>query len=318
MTEDVINEILQAETRIRPYIWETSLKHSIRLSELTGCNLYFKLENLQHTGSFKVRGALNKLLSLSPEQRDKGVVAASTGNHGAAVAFGLNRLRANGLIFVPENASPSKLEIIQGLGTEIRTYGLDGAETESHARNYADEHGMVYISPYNDLEVIGGQGTIGLELARQLKPIEAVFVSLGGGGMISGIATHLKSLSKETRIVGCSPENSPVMVESVKAGKILDMASKPTLSDGTAGGIEPGAITFDLCRALVDDYVLVSEDDIKEAMRLFMRTHHMMIEGAAGAALASFLKVKEQYQGQNVVVVICGANISLDTLKSIL
>ncbi len=318
MMIDVVKEVLQSERRIRAHIRETPLDYSPYFSRIGDCNLFFKLENLQHTGSFKARGAINKLLSLTPEQQAKGVVAASTGNHGAAVAFGLKTLKARGIIFVPENASPTKVEAIKRLGAEARAYGLDGAVAEVYARDYAEKNGMAYVSPYNDPQVIGGQGTIGVELSRRLDYIDAVFVALGGGGLISGIAGYLKYISNDATVVGCSPENSAVMFESVKANQILDLESEPTLSDGTAGGIEPGAITFDLCRALVDDYVLVSEGEIKEAMRLFMESHHMMIEGAAGVAIASFLKTKERFQGKNVVVVICGANISLQTLKTIL
>lgn len=311
-------EVLQAGQRITPYLRETPLDYSLALSQISDCHVYVKLENLQHTGSFKVRGALNKLLSLTPDQRARGIVAASTGNHGAAVAFGLRSIAANGLIFVPENASPTKVAAIRRLGAEVRTHGLDGAVTEVYARNYADENGMIYISPYNDPQVIGGQGTIGLELTRQLDHLDAVFVALGGGGLISGVAGYLKSIKSTVRIVGCSPQNSAVMIESVRVGKILDLESAPTLSDGTAGGLEPGAMTFDLCRQFVDDYVTVSEDEIIQAMQLFMENHHQMIEGAAGVAIASFLQQKSRLQGKNVVIIICGANISLKTLKEIL
>jgi threonine dehydratase len=315
---DVRTEVLWAERRIRAHVRETPLEHSLRVSEITKCSTFLKLENLQYTGSFKIRGAMNKLLSLTPEQRARGVVAASSGNHGAAVAFGLSRLNMKGIIFVPERTSPTKLEAIRSYGPEVRFHGSDCAVTEVYARNYAERNGMVYISPYNDPQVIGGQGTIAVELTRQLDRIDAVFVSVGGGGMISGIAGYLKSVSADVTVIGCSPENSPVMARSVKANRILEMESKPTLSDGTAGGIEPGAITFSLCQTLVDDYVLVSENEIREAMLLFMETHHMLIEGAAGVAIASYLKTKDRFRGKNVVVVICGANISLETLKTIL
>lgn len=315
---DVREEVLQAERRIRTHIRETPLDYSFRLSERAGCNVFLKLENLQYTGSFKVRGAMNKLLSLTPEQRMKGTIAASSGNHGAAVAFGLNRLGMEGMIFVPDYTSSTKLEAIRSYGTDVRFHGSDCAITEAYARNYAEKHGMLYISPYNDPQVIGGQGTIAVELARQLDRIDAVFVAVGGGGMISGIAGYLKSVSDDVTVIGCSPENSPIMVESVKANRIVEMESKPTLSDGTAGGIEPGAITFDLCRRLIDAYILVSEEEIRDAMLLFMETHHMLIEGAAGVAIASCLKTKERFRGKNVVIVICGANISLETLKTVL
>lgn len=314
---DVRDQVLLAERRIRAHVRETPLEHSSHLSTLTGCNVFLKLENLQHTGSFKVRGAMNKLLSLTPAQRARGVVAASSGNHGAAVAFGLQALDTHGIIFVAEHASPTKLEAIRRYGAEIRVHGSDMVVTETHARAYARRNGMVYISPYNDPQVIGGQGTIAVEVARQLGRIDVVLASVGGGGMISGIAGYLKPMS-HVRVVGCWPENSPVMAASIEAGRIVEMESRPTLSDGTAGGVEPGAITFDLCRTLVDDHVLVSEDEIRAAMLLFMETHHMLVEGAAGVAIASLLKTKERFQGQNVVVVICGANIDLEVLKGIL
>lgn len=316
--EDLVKEVQLAESRIRPHIRETILEHSLYFSQRGDANVYCKLENLQFTGSFKTRGAMNKVLSLTPEEQRHGVVTASTGNHGAAVAFSLNKLNASGIIFVPEIASPNKVEAIERLGAEVRYFGRDCVEAEAHARKYASENQMTYISPYNDLQVAAGQGTIGVELSRRLDKIDAVFVSLGGGGLISGIAGYLKSVNPDVHIIGCSPENSQVMIQSVKAGKILDLTSLPTLSDGTAGGLEPGAITFDLCKALVDDYMTVTEDEIRESLRLFMQTHHMMIEGAAGVSVASYLKMKEQFKGMNVVIIICGANISLEVLKGVL
>lgn len=315
---DARQEVLLAEERIRPHIRETFVDHSPHLSELGEANVYCKLENLQYTGSFKVRGALNKVLSLSEQQSARGVVAASTGNHGAAVAFALKKLGAPGVIFVPESAVESKVEVIRALGAEVRAVGGDPIEGEIHARRYAAENDLTYVSPYNDPQVIGGQGTIGVELERQLDNIDAVFVSLGGGGLISGIAGYLKSIRSGVKFIGCSPKNSPVMIESVKAGEIVEMPSLPTLSDGTAGGVESGAITFELCRELVDDYVTVTEGEIEDALRMFVRTHRMLIEGAAAVAVASFLKMRQRWAGKNVVIVICGANINADALKDIL
>jgi threonine dehydratase len=165
---------------------------------------------------------------------------------------------------------------------------------------------------------VAGQGTIAVELARQLAPIDAVFVAVGGGGLISGLGGYLRSVSPQTRIIGCSPAHSQVMIQSVQAGQILDLPSLPTLSDGTAGGIEPGAMTFDLCRAFVDEYVTVTEEEIADSLRLFLETHHMLIEGAAAVAIASYLQQRERFAGQQVVIILCGANIGMDTLKSIL
>ena len=315
---EVLREVMRAQRRIHSHLTPTPLEHSPRLSELGGANVYLKLENLQPTGSFKVRGALNTLLSLSDEQRASGVVAASSGNHGMAVAYGAKSLGMDCQIFVPEDASPTKTDAIRRLGGHVQHHGSDVADTETFARNYAHESGKAYISPYNDIRVIGGQGTIALELGQQLDRIDAIYVAVGGGGLISGIAGYSKAVFGDVRIIGCMPENSPVMAQSVKAGRIVEMESKPTLSDGTAGGIEPGAITFELCQRLVDDFVLVSESEIAHALRLFMESHHMMIEGAAALPLAAFMKEGEVMTGKNVVLVICGANISLQTLRDVL
>src|SRR5579862_2059980 len=169
MLMNITTEILKAERRIRPYIRETPLDHSLAFSELTNTNVYFKLENLQYTGSFKLRGAMNKLLSLSEEQRLQGVATASSGNHGIAVACGLHTLHRPGIVFVPEEVSPTKAEAIRRYGVEVRLHGKDSVVTEAYARTHATNNGMTYISPYNDPQIIGGQGTIGIELARQLQ-----------------------------------------------------------------------------------------------------------------------------------------------------
>lgn len=317
-SKDVFDEVLLAESRIRPHIRETILEYSPYLSRKGGVSVFCKLENLQHTGAFKMRGAMNKLLSLTTEELSRGVVTASTGNHGVAVAFSLNKLDAQGITFVPEGTPRSKVEAIEWLGAEVRYYGEDCVVTETFARQYALKNKMTYISPYNDPQIVGGQGTIGMELAHQLDQIDTVFVSLGGGGLISGIAGYLKSVHPDVQIIGCSPENSQVMIQSIKAGKILDLPSLPTLSEGTAGGVEPGAITFKLCRELVNEYITVSEDEIKESLRMFIQNQHMLIEGAAAVSVASYLKMRKCFTDQNVVIVICGSNISLETLKSIL
>ena len=315
---DVASAAALAEPRIRPYVRETPLDHSLHFSQSTGAEVFLKLENLQYTGSFKVRGAMNKLLSLAPAQRRRGVVAASSGNHGAAVAYGLHALGLAGIVFVPETASVTKLAAMRRYGVEVRQHGDDSLVSELAARAYAEEHGLAYISPYNDPDVVAGQGTIGVELMRQLPHVDAVFVSVGGGGLIGGIAGYLKAQLPNVMVIGCLPMNSPVMAESIKVGQIVDMVSLPTLSDGTAGGIEPGAMTFELCRRWVDEYVLVTEEEIAAAMRLVMESHHQLIEGAAGVAVAGFLKRQTEFRGKNVAIVLCGANISLASLKSIL
>jgi len=258
------------------------------------------------------------VLSLTPAERDRGVVTASTGNHGAATAFSLGKFNAAGIVFVPQDAAAGKVQAIERLGAQVRYHGDDGAVTEAHARQYARDNRLTYISPYNDPQVIGGQGTIAVELAKQLDQIDMVFIALGGGGLISGVAGYLKSIQPDVRIIGCSPENSQVMIESVKAGQILNLASLPTLSDGTAGGVESNSITFGLCRDLVDDYETVSEAEIKENLRQYLQVHHILIEGSAAVALAACVKQGDRLAGKNVVVILCGANISVETLKEIL
>ncbi len=310
--------VVLAANRIAPHIRETPLDRSPFFSELTGANVFLKLENLQFTGSFKLRGAFNKLLSLTPKQRAAGCVAASSGNHGAAVAFAMSKLDTKGVIFVPEGTSTTKVEAIKRAGGDVRFFGIDGLDTEMHAREYAAENGMCYLSPYNDEDVVAGQGTCGVEIAKQLAQVDAIFVAVGGGGLISGVGSFLKSVNPTMSVVACQPAASAVMTESVKAGEILELPSQPTLSDGTAGGIEADAITFDLCRAVTDDYVVVSEDQIAEAMRQFIDAHHMLPEGAAGVALAGLGLRADSYKGKNVVVIICGGNISRETLKEVI
>lgn len=219
---DIKKEVISAEKRIRPYIRETPLEDAFHLSEIAGCNAVLKLENFQHTGSFKLRGAMNTLLSLTPEERAAGVVAASTGNHGLAVAYGLRRLDIMGSIFLPKNASPRKVEMLRNYEVDIQFYGNDGEETERHARSESRRQEKIYISPYNDPGVLGGQGTVAFELMKQMESLDCVMVSVGGGGLISGIAGYFKEMERNVEIIGCLPQNSPVMYDSIKAGGIVN------------------------------------------------------------------------------------------------
>lgn len=307
-----------AANRIAPYVRETPLDHSPYFSDVCGTDVYLKLENLQHTGSFKLRGAFNKLLSLSEDERQSGGVAASSGNHGAAVAYAMQKLGVRGTIFVPEHTSPTKVAAIRRSGGDVRFFGTDGLDTEVHARAYAEQHGMVYLSPYNDPDVIAGQGSCGVEIAKQLPDVDVIYIAVGGGGLISGVGAFLKSVRPSVRVVGCQPAASAVMSQSVEAGRIVAVPSRPTLSDGTAGGIEAGAITFELCRAVTDEFVLVSEDQIAVAMQEFIDAHHMLAEGAAGVALAGLKASACAHSEQNAAVIVCGGNIGRETLKQVL
>lgn len=311
-------DIVLASNRLADHVRRTPLEHSPWLSEATGGDVWLKLENQQLTGSFKIRGAFNKLLSLDEADRARGCVAASSGNHGAAVAYAMRRLGVTGLVFVPEYSSPVKVDAIRRAGAEVRHHGSDGLDTENYARRYAEEHGLVYLSPYNDWEVIAGQGSCGVEIARQLSDVDAVFVAVGGGGLIAGVGSFLKSVKPGTEVVCCQPEASQVMTESLRAGEVLDLPSERTLSDGTAGGIEADSITFPLCRSVIDRFVTVEETAIADAMRDFIDAQHQLIEGAAGVAVAACRQQGSEFAGKRVVVVVCGGNVSRDTLKSVL
>lgn len=310
--------VQSAAKRIRPFVLETPLERSAVLSSLTGMQVFCKFENLQHTGSFKPRGAFNKILSLRQEQKARGLVAASTGNHGAAVAYALATLDLRGIIFVPEGVSGAKVEKIRQLGAEVRHAGAHSGETEQFARRFAQERDLTYVSPYNDWDVVAGQGTIGVELVQTLPTIDILVASLGGGGMIGGIGGYLKAINPNVRVIAASPHNSKAMIESLRASRIVEVEHLPTLSDGTAGGIEPDAITLQLCASVVDECIEVSEDEIRAAMRLFIEAHHMLLEGAAGVAIAAVLRLAKRAPGANVAVVVCGANISAETLKAAL
>ena len=315
--ELIANEAEAAARRIAGIVRETPLRRSAAFSDAVGADVYFKLENRQHTGSFKLRGATNCLMALPAEQRDAGCVTASSGNHGAAVAYAMRELGVDGVIFVPGHTSPAKVEAIRGYGGDVRFFGTDGLDTEQHARAYAQRHGMFYVSPYNDAAVIAGQGTCGVELARQLPDAEAAFIAVGGGGLISGVGSVLKRRKPDIELIGCQPEASAVMARSVAAGRVLDLPSDKTLSDGTAGGVEPDSITFGLCRELVDEFVLVGEPDIAAAMRDYMEAEHDRIEGAAGVAIAALMARKESIAGRKVVVIICGGNVTQAILDAI-
>lgn len=315
---DVAAAAERASARIDGIVRRTPLIESPRLSAESGCRVWLKLENLQHTGSFKLRGALNRMLTLSEVERASGCVTASSGNHGAGVAFAMRQVGVSGVIFVPEQTSKSKIATIRALGAAVRFFGTDGLDTEQHARDYAEEHGMFYLSPYNDPEVIAGQGSIGVEIVDALPDVHAAFVSVGGGGLISGVGSVLRQYRPDVRIVGCQPAASPVMTRSVAAGRIVEMPSETTLSDGTAGGIEPDAITFPLVQELVDEFVLVGEAAISRAIRDLIDLERQLVEGAAAVAVAAFRDRCTELEGENVVILICGGNISRDTLSRVL
>jgi threonine dehydratase len=317
MAETLVDQIAAAEHRIRRLVYETPLVPSPSLSDETGTDVWLKCENLQVTGSFKIRGATNRLLTLSGQARDRGVVAASSGNHGIAVAHAGAALGIPVTVYVPEQASPAKMAAMRRLGATIVAFGTDGLDTEMEARRVAGLDGRCYVSPYNDLAVVAGQGSIGVELRRQLEGISAVVVAVGGGGLIGGVAAYLKHHDPTIRVIGAQPANSRVMIASVEAGHVVDLPSLPTLSDGTAGGIEAYSVTFPLCRELVDEWVEVPEDEIARAMRHAIEVEHLLVEGAAAVALAAVARCRTSAH-ERVVAVLCGANVSAARLKAVL
>ena len=247
-------------------------------------------------------------------------MTASSGNHAAAVAYTLHGLGRRAIIYLPENVAQAKVAALEPYGAELRFVGTDSVVGEIEARKAAKREGLVFVSPYSDPQVIGGQGTVGLEVERQSEhaPVDRVLVPVGGGGLIAGVGGYLKARRNDVRILGCQPQGSRVMAESVAAGRILELPSEPTLADGTAGGIEPGAITFDICRRVVDDFVLLSEDEILKAMRYLIEHHYLLVEGAAAMPVAALLKEKERYRGHRVALVITGKKVSIDTLRRVL
>jgi len=280
--------------------------------------LLVKPESLQPTGSFKLRGAYTAIMASEQAARQHGVVAHSSGNHGHAVAYAAALLGVRAVVVVPRTAPKVKTDAIEYYGAELVRVEPTLAARVAATGELADRHGYVPIPPFDDRAVIAGQGTVGLEIAADCPQVGLVLVPVSGGGLISGIAGCLKEMGRRVDVVACSPENSAVMHHSVRAGRIVEMESKPTLSDGTAGAVEPEAVTLDLCRRYVDRYVLISEDEIREAMRLVIDHHHTLVEGAAGVAVAGYLKEKDRYADHKVVIVLCGGNISRERLKEVL
>jgi threonine dehydratase len=320
LSAQILAEAARADVSLRPQIRETPLIPSAWLGREEGTSVLLKLETHQIGGSFKFRGALNRLVGLSTDERARGVVAASTGNHGIAVAEAGGILGVPVTVFVPDSAASSKLEEMSQRGATLVRIAGDPINAEKQARRHAEEEGQTYVSPYNDASVVAGQATIGLELARQCStPPAAIFVPLGGGGLAAGIAIAAKSAWASMKVVACSPVNSAVMARSIEAGRIVEMPFLPTLSDGTAGGVEEGSITFDLCRTWIDEFVTVTEDEIRTAMRRTIEEDGVELEGAAAVAVAGYLKAASRLaRSHPAVVVLSGANVARETLAAVL
>jgi threonine dehydratase len=307
-------QITKASGQIYELVRQTPIALIRGDDRLGSAQAFVKLEHLQRTGSFKLRGATNKVLSLSPRETAVGVITSSTGNHalGVATAARFRGLEAD--VFVSSQVPPGKARLIEACGARITVVGNNPLDTELAARASAAASGKTYISPYNDAQVIAGQGTIAREVLEHVQSVDAIYVAVGGGGLVGGIGAYVKSVSRQTEIVGCWPENSRVMYECLSAGKVIDFPEQPTASESTAGGVEPGSITFELCQRVIDRCVLVSELEILDAMRWAHR-RGWMVEGAAGVAIAAFFKEIRHLQGRTVVIISCGGNTSAEVLN---
>ncbi|MEQ9426772.1 MAG: threonine/serine dehydratase [Cyclobacteriaceae bacterium] len=310
--------IQSAHQLIKPEIRETPLDYSPALSKLTGAEVYLKLENQQVSGSFKIRGVMNKILRLSDEEKSKGLVACSTGNHGAAFAHAVHKFGLEGILFLPETVSKAKLDALKHYNVELAFHGTDAVDTEHHARKYAEENDKVLVHPYNDPKTVEGQGTIAAEILNQLEDVEAIITPVGGGGLIAGVAAYAKEVNPSIQIIGAQPVNSAVMKRSIEAGEILDDDDTPTISDATAGGMEKDSITFPICQELVDDFILVDESEIKAAISLFVQHEYMIVEGASALTLGALIKEKDTFKGKSVVLVVTGKKLNLSVLQEIL
>jgi len=315
---DVPKLVLEANERCQDYLLPTPLEYSMYLSKKIEGEVWLKLDSMQRTSSFKFRGALNKILSLTEAELDKGVVSASTGNYALAVAEAVKIRKRRATIYIAEDIEPSRLELLRSHGLDLVIHGKLAWDAEKEARRVAEEEDKIYVSPYNDPIVVGGQGTCGYEISRQLPDLDAALFACGAGGLLTGSAGWLKSHSPEVEAFGVSPENSPVMYESMRTKKMVEMETFPTLADTCAGGVDLDSITLELCQRYVEEIVLLTETEIEESIRLLFEQHRLVVEGSGALGVGGLLKRKKQFKGKKVVAVVCGRNIDLEVFKRII
>lgn len=306
-------EFRNVKARIKPFIHETNIMFSQSLSDSFGNNLFIKPECLQKTGSFKIRGAASKVTSLG-DQAVKGLVTASSGNHGQAVAYMAKAYNLKATIVIPITAPQAKITAIKAYGAEIVTVGPKSSERLEMAMKISQEMGYLYIPPYDDYDVIKGQGTIGLELIDWNHSIDKVFVPIGGGGLLSGIATAIKAFNPKIKVIGVEPKESSCMYTSIKAGERREI-TPDTIADGLRT-LKPGELTFPLVQQYVDDLVLIKEEEIKQAMKLIMERTKLIIEPSGAVSVAAMLK--EEGSGLNLVSVISGGNLDIMRIPELL
>jgi threonine dehydratase len=312
-----VKDVYAARKRLGTWVRRTPTEPSAFLSSLTGGEVLLKLENRQCTGSFKIRGASNKLALLPKKLRAGGVVAASSGNHAQGVGYVARQLGVKAMIVVPENTPYVKRAAIGALGAELIVHGEEYMDSERLAQALAREREIPFLSPYNDEELIAGQGTTGLEIVEDAPDLDYVLVPVSGGGLVSGIATVAKAAT-EAKVIGVQAVNSPVMHESIKAGRIVDIPMKDTVAEGLHGGIEPGSVTFPICQRLVDDWIDVTEESIMGALRALLLKDHEVVEGSGAVGVAAIMDDPSRFKGKTVCVVISGGNVDVELLKRLL
>ena len=297
---------------------KTPLVKSFYLTSKTDGEIYLKLENMQLTGSFKFRGAFNKISQLTNEEKERGVIACSAGNHAQGVALSSHLLGIKSKIVMPTSAPQAKVDATRGYGSEVILYGDTFDDAKAKCEEIIKETGETYLHPYDDVEVMAGQGTIGLDILDDMWDVDTVIVPIGGGGIISGIAVALKSFNPSINIIGVQAENVHGMKASYDAGEIVSHYKAPTIADGCAVKI-PGNLTFDIVKNLVDEIVTVSEEELEVAMKDLMQRGKAVVEGAGALATAALLagKVDKYVQGKKVVAVISGGNVDLKRISSV-
>ena len=310
-------DILKAKNRIAPYLSKTPLLEYPVLSEALGFEAYVKHENYQPTGAFKIRGGINLLSQLSPEERERGVITASTGNHGQSIALSSKMFGVKAIVCVQEGANPVKVNGIRSYGAEIIEKGKDFDEARENAERLAKEKGYRYIHSANELLLIAGVGTIGLEILEDLPDLDAVIAPVGAGSQVSGMCTCFKTAAPDVEVIAVQSAHAPSVYNSWKSGKLESTESANTMADGLATRVA-FELPVSIMRDLLDDFVLVTDDEIEAAIKLYVEKAHTIAEGAGAASLAAGIKIRDRLQGKKVVLILSGGNLPADVLKSIL
>jgi threonine dehydratase len=312
-----LREIQDARNSIRDDVKKTPLVKSKYLSGLTGSDVYLKLENLQLTNAFKIRGALNRMIHLTAEEKARGIIAASSGNHAQAVAIGAEKLNLTATVVVPETTPRIKIEKIRKHKVELILHGEQYDFAEQYAKELAKERRLTFISSYNDPFIVAGQGTVGLEILEELPTADSLVVPVSGGSILSGVAVAAKSIKPSIEVLGVQPENVAAMYYCLKAGKVINVEMKHTIAEGLDGNIEQGCITFELVQRYVDEILLTNEDTIKKMIRLLWEKERQVVEPSGAVSIAPIVETPKRFAGKRTVAVITGGNIDEALFQSI-